>query len=261
MSTRLRFLVLVTGAPLEPVRSRPGAGATETEDFAAWFENGLSAAPDCAARPVEIVRYDVEPHGADDPLLDWSAYDGVLMTGSPAYIEDDAPWMRWGQRLLRALVDVDMPYLGVCFGHQMLGKAMGADVGQNPRGREMGTIDVERTGGEPVDDALLGALPQRFAAHVTHRDVVRAPSRELVVLASAPHDPCHAIRAGRRAWGVQFHPEFDDDVMRGYLRARGDAFGAERLAAVRPTPHAAAVLARFAALCGAAARDEVSRVA
>ncbi len=271
MSTRLRFLVLVTGAPLPAVRSRNAQpdGAEPCEDFAAMFEAGLRAPLDGNGAPADIHRYDVLQHGADDPLLDVAGYDGVLMTGSAAYVEDSAPWMQWAQRLLRALVDVDMPYLGVCFGHQMLGQAMGADVGANPRGREMGTIDVVRT---DDDDALLGALPQRFAAHVTHRDVVRVPNQDIVVLAAAPHDPCHAIRVGRRAWGVQFHPEFDDDVMGGYLRARREALDAERgvgatderLARLRPTPHAAAVLARFAVLCAgtaAAAHDEVCRVA
>ena len=137
-----------------------------------------------------------------------------------AFVGDGDPWMRWGEALLEHLLARDIPLLAVCFGHQLLGQALESDVGPNPRGREMGTIDVEHDASD--DDPLLGGLPRRFEAQCTHRDVIRSAGRRLTVLGRAPHDPCHIVRAGPRAWGLQFHPEFDDVVMRLYLEARLD---------------------------------------
>ena len=51
-------------------------------------------------------------------------------------------------------------------------------------------------------------------------DAVLAPPAGAEVLATTSLDTCAAFRIGDRLRAVQFHPEFDADVMRGYLRAR-----------------------------------------
>ena len=253
--TPTRIVVLRTGAPVPAV-------ATALGSFRDHFARGLGVDATDGAPPIALDELDVTAFDADAPLPSTASWDGAIMTGSPAYVGDDAPWMRWGARLLRHLLDADIPFLGVCFGHQLLGVACGADVGPNPRGREMGTVAVT-LGGDAVDDELFAGLPMSFRAQVTHRDVVRAPGPRLRVLAAAPHDPHHAVRAGRRQWGVQFHPEFDDVTMRLYLDARGEAFdgdrgfgaAAARRAGVVETPTAAALLQRFARI----AHDEHKR--
>jgi GMP synthase (glutamine-hydrolysing) len=245
-------LVLRTGQAVNRVHAVAGP-------FYRLFERGLNAADAGGAR-VDVDELDVTCRAPGDPLPALERYHGAIMTGSPAFVGDDEPWMRWGHALLHHLLERDVPLLAVCFGHQLLGQCLGSDVGPNPRGREMGTIDVEV---EPEqDDPLLGHLPRRFAVQVTHRDVIRGPSARLRVHGRAPHDAHHVVRAGRRAWGLQFHPEFDDVVMRLYLEARRDALDEEygpgscdaRIARVRPTPEAASILTRFAQLC----RDEES---
>jgi GMP synthase (glutamine-hydrolysing) len=256
-ATRTRIVVLRTGSPIESVAAASGT-------FAQIFERGLRGGPEHGGGDLELDELDITNRGDNDPLPDTSGWHGVVMTGSGAYVGDDAAWMRWGARLLRHLVEVDVPYLGVCFGHQLLGRAMGADVGENPRGREMGTIDVEVTS-DVVDDPLFSRLPRSFRAQVTHRDVVRAPGDRLRVLARAPHDPHHAVQAGRRQWGVQFHPEFDDATIRLYLRARaelldtahGEGSARRRLDGARPSPEAARLLPLFADV---ARKEAASRV-
>jgi len=63
------------------------------------------------------------------------------------------------------------------------------------------------------------------------------------------------LRFGERVWGVQFHPEFDAEIVRCYLRERRAPILAEGLdpdalaAAARDTPDAAAVLGRFLESC------------
>ena len=60
------------------------------------FERGLNRGD----VPVIVEEHDVTVHDADDPLPALHEYDGVIMTGSPAFVGDDAPWMRWGARVL-----------------------------------------------------------------------------------------------------------------------------------------------------------------
>ena len=47
------------------------------------------------------------------------------------------------------------------------------------------------------------------------------------LLATSARDPHHAFALGTRAWGVQFHPEFDADIVRGYIDARRSDIAAE----------------------------------
>jgi GMP synthase (glutamine-hydrolysing) len=254
MSPRpLRILVLKTGEALPSLVERRGG-------FFELFRAGLNPS---GGPPVDIVPLDITARGESDPLPDLDAVDGVLMTGSPAMVAQDTGWMRYGAQVIRAAVDKEHPFLGVCFGHQLLGVALGADVGPNPMGREIGSVDVSLLQG--ADDALLASLPRAFVAQVSHVDVIRSPGPRLEVLGRAPHDGCHVVRAGRWAWGVQFHPEFDEEVVLEYLRSRhhlldanhGDGAAQKQERRVSRATHAAALLARFAGVCATkAAREE-----
>jgi GMP synthase (glutamine-hydrolysing) len=77
---------------------------------------------------------------------------------------------------------------------------------------------------------------------------------EAVRLGTSDDDPNAAFSVGPTAWGVQFHPEFDVDVMRGYIEGRreqlcGEGIDAdERLDQVAECPDGAALLRRFSRL-------------
>ncbi len=64
-------------------------------------------------------------------------------------------------------------------------------------------------------------------------------------------DPNHAFAVGERAWGLQFHPEFDADIMRTYLEERAADLAEEGLDAdvlvkeVRDCAWGAKLLRRF----------------
>jgi GMP synthase (glutamine-hydrolysing) len=53
--------------------------------------------------------------------------------------------------------------------------------------------------------------------------------RDARILASSALEPNAAFAVGDHAWGVQFHPEFDADIVRGYVRARADRMREEGL--------------------------------
>src|SRR5690606_4898019 len=128
--------------------------------------------------------------------------------------------------------------------------AFGGTVGDNPKGREIGSVDIDCLPAA-ADDALFGELPASFRAQVSHLQTVLQPPSEAVILASSEKDDCQAFRLGTHVWGVQFHPEFSSTITRGYVRARKGRIGAEGmdaaaiLAGVGAAPLARRVLRRF----------------
>jgi GMP synthase (glutamine-hydrolysing) len=252
-----RIVVLRTGQAVSRVHAHCGP-------FYRLFQRCLNDGESRVEKKVAVDELDITCRREDDELPHLGRYHAAIITGSPSYVGDDEPWMRWGQRVIRKMVDDDVPLLAVCFGHQLLGVTYGADVGKNPRGREMGTVDVSLTNhAVVVDDPLWSAMPRSFQAQCTHRDVIRAPGAHLVVLGKAPHDVNHVVKAGRRQWGIQFHPEFDDVTMRLYLETRREVLDKElgaqacdtRIANVTVTSQAASLLRRFAAI----AHEEAQR--
>src|ERR1019366_355162 len=151
--------------------------------------------------------------------------DAFVMTGSSSSVTERAPWMLRAEELVREIAGAGTPLLGICFGHQMIAQALGGEVKKNPRGREIGTVRVQRL----LDDPLFAGLPRSFDMNATHVDAVVELPPHAEVLATTSLDPVAAFRVGDRVKAVQFHPEFDADVMRGYLRARTDKVREEGL--------------------------------
>ncbi len=149
--------------------------------------------------------------------------DAIVITGSAANVPTREAWILRTEAWLREVVAVGTPVFGICFGHQLLAQALGGEVQKNPRGREIGTIAVERTDDDPIFDGL----PASFTANVTHIDtVVRLPPGA-VGLARSPLEDYHAIRFTPTCYGVQFHPEIDAEVMRGYVETRREILASE----------------------------------
>lgn len=202
------LVVLVTGDPVARAREARGDYLALIRDATDNTWPGPWLAVDCRT---------------DAPLPAPDACAGLIVTGSASSVTERAPWMaRAGQYLVQAHA-CGTPLLGICFGHQLIAQALGGRVEQNPRGREMGTVEIELAG----EDPLLGGAP--FLANMSHQDAVLEPPPGATVLARSALDDCSALHFGGRAWGVQFHPEFDQAVMRWTIEARHAVLVAEGL--------------------------------
>lgn len=226
--------ILKTGSAVPSVLEQHG-------DFEAWFARGMGV-------PVSELRV-CEVHKGE-ALPDAREARAVLITGSVAMVTDRAEWSERTAAWLRDAADAGAVMLGVCYGHQLLAHAFGGVVANNPRGRNIGTVDV-RLQPDAAHDALLGAMPEQMHVPVSHLQSVIELPKQARRLASTARDPNHAFAIGDRVWGVQFHPEFTADIVKGYIRARRDALANEGLDAqalhdsARDTEHGPSLLRRF----------------
>jgi GMP synthase (glutamine-hydrolysing) len=190
--------------------------------------------------------HQLDGRGADE-LPEPAQVAGLIITGSASSVTSREPWMLRLEAYLRRATLENTAILGLCFGHQLLGQALGGRVAKNPQGREIGTVEVERL----ADDAMLGSA-RRFIANSTHVDSVVELPRGAQVLARTALEPYAALRFAENVHGVQFHPEVDAEVMLHYVNARRQLLVEEGVDAdalignVRDTPESAAILQRFA---------------
>jgi GMP synthase (glutamine-hydrolysing) len=236
------ILILKTGEALAPLKQRRG-------DFEDWIATGLG---------LPIASLSVVSAHLGESLPSKSAISGVVVTGSPAMVTERADWSEEAARWLAELVEDDsMPVLGLCYGHQLIAHGLGGEVGSNPRGREMGTVEVTLSlRSENGNTASLGPLfePGGFPSHMSHVESVLRPPEKARILGRTELDPHSVLQFGPRQWGVQFHPEFDRDIMQGYVEARREILTREGLspdamiAGAEETEAITRVLARFAEL-------------
>ena len=199
------------------------------------------------ATGIDICVLDAEHGAVLPPPADCA---GVVVTGSHSMVTDELPWSMRLEKWILLLLGANVPFLGICYGHQLLARAAGGEVDFHPLGLEIGTVYVDLLPG-CENDPIFRMLPQRFAVHATHsQTVVRLP-RNGIRLAANAHEPNHAFRIGDSAWGIQFHPEYSPDIMRAYIAEYSDEiFRAgldvrKLLDTVTETPFAARVLDNF----------------
>lgn len=241
------LLIIKTGSSLQAAHQAYG-------DFDQWFMRHLA--------PLNALHDVVQVHHNEPlPDLEWarSHYDAVIVTGSAAMVSHRHDWSEITAQWLAGAHALGMPMLGVCYGHQLLAHALGGVVGPNPSGRRMGSYAVDII---DASDPLLGDLAPQQWFQATHVERVLQPPAGARVIATVDTDPYHALHFGGLCWGLQFHPEFDEFIMRCYIDARQDVLRGEGLFpetlrdSLRATPAGPAVLCRFVELACAHARQD-----
>ena len=149
----------------------------------------------------ELVEFDVTE--GDRPT--GFEFDAVVITGSRASVYWDEAWIDPLVDYVADAHDRGVPILGVCYGHQVLAAALDGRV-ESMGEYELGYREVTRVG----DDELLAGVPETFTAFMSHSDAVTELPPGADLLAENDYG-IHAFRRGR-AWGVQFHPEYDRET-------------------------------------------------
>lgn len=218
--------------------------STHRGDFEDWVLAGM------AMRRENVIIVDPR-QGEVLPALD--GISGAVLTGSHATVTEHAKWSEQTADWLRRAVFKGLPILGICYGHQLLAYALGGEVGNNPRGSEFGTVpaQLKRTA---RTDWLLGGFDETIKVQTSHSQSVLKLPPDARVLASSNMDPHLAFVIRGNVWGVQFHPEFDVEVVKAYIRAHREELHEEGpdpdalLEACSPSPAGPEILRRFTQL-------------
>jgi GMP synthase (glutamine-hydrolysing) len=195
-----KLCILKLGSTYETLKIQSG-------DFEDWIVSVLDIPRD----EIEIV----DP-GSGVPI-DIEKYGGFISTGSHSMLSEEGEYAEYLSGIVSRILDFNIPYFGICYGHQLLAKAAGCQIGFNPNGLEAGIVDIITTP-EAKKDNLFGLLPGVFQAFAIHSHTILNPSSKIMRLAYNEFENHHAIRVGENAWGVQFHPEFTPFIMGEYLR-------------------------------------------
>jgi GMP synthase (glutamine-hydrolysing) len=123
---------------------------------------------------------------------------GVILSGGPASVYAEGAY-----GIDKAIFDLGVPVLGICYGHQILANGLGGNVVRNDVA-EYGAAQLSVTG----PSVLLGQLPESQQVWMSHRDAVSDAPPGFRVVAETPDSPVAAMEdPDRGLYGVQFHPE------------------------------------------------------
>jgi GMP synthase (glutamine-hydrolysing) len=123
---------------------------------------------------------------------------GLILSGGPASVYSDGSY-----EIAPDIFDLDIPILGICYGHQLLAQMQGGHVAKT------GSAEYGKTELTVLDGSgLLAELPDIQDVWMSHGDAVVEAPPGFRVVASTPGSPVAAMEhRERRSYGVQFHPE------------------------------------------------------
>jgi GMP synthase (glutamine-hydrolysing) len=142
----------------------------------------------------------------EDPVEAFRSYKGIIISGSPSLSSHGED-----QDYSKGIYELDIPILGLCFGHQEIAKHYGGDVVHG--GREWGPADLQLPGNHPLF-AGLGPKEQVWMSHYDSVVSVGPEFQELghTLTAGGEHRYAAIGSDTLRRYGFQFHPEVDDTV-------------------------------------------------
>ncbi|MBA2848413.1 glutamine-hydrolyzing GMP synthase [Thermosulfuriphilus ammonigenes] len=125
---------------------------------------------------------------------------GIVLSGGPASVYDqEAP------RVERALFDLGVPVLGICYGMQLMTYLLGGQVERSLK-REYGPANLKVLDNSDLFHGL--SLERPYRVWMSHGDRIEKMPPGFVCLAESENSPVAAMKDKTgRLFGVQFHPE------------------------------------------------------
>ena len=195
----MKLAILETGRP-------PGDLAERFGDYPKMFADMLGPG-------FELEVFDVQS-GELPSEREHAAY---LITGSPAGVYDDLPWIAPLLHFIRTVADKKL--VGICFGHQAMAEALGGKVEKSDKGWGIGLQHYAIDRRQPwMDGESVISVP------ASHQDQVVIQPPNTQVVASSDFTPFAGFAwTDRPAISFQFHPEFEPDYAKALIAQRHDS--------------------------------------
>jgi len=146
----------------------------------------------------------------------------------------------------KKLLKKDIPILGVCFGHHILGNALGINIINDDSQKEVGTFRVSLIN-QGKKSKLFKGMPDRFLVQEGHKDSLEELPEKGVILAKGDRCKIQAFKF-KNAYGVQFHPELDKKDVKFRLKHFPDYNEVDIKIEIKDSPLAGRVLNNFVEL-------------
>lgn len=166
----------------------------------------------------EFVFYDVCNGHFPDSTEECDIY---ICSGSKSSVYDQDDWILQLKQFVKDIYQSEKYYIGVCFGHQMLGEALGGKVQKSDSGWCVGVhtfqIIKPESWMQPKQDSLNLLM-------MCQDQVVKLPP-ESTLLAESENCPVAMFRVGKRMLGIQAHPEFPKSYDQALMELRTERIG------------------------------------
>lgn len=151
---------------------------------------------------------------------DITAYDGVMITGSPSSVNENAPWMVRLERMVHDIMAHNIPLFGACFGHQIIAKALGCKIKPSPQGWSHGLIDITRT-----DRVDWSGPSDQIALYGSHIEQVATLPNGARRLFESTGCPIAGFVIDTSVFTIQHHPEMTEDFISDLITELADYVG------------------------------------
>ena len=189
-----------------------GPGLREINDSYGRSFDWVSSMIEGKVGSVEVIKV----YDGDLPSFEPDAI--WIVTGSRYSVYDDIGWILSFRDAIKKGLSLNIPMLGICFGHQIICDALGANVVKNSMGWEIGSSDVSLTE-KGRESNLFNEFESVFSVYQSHQDIVKDVPDNVDVLAQNKYG-VQSVSFNEIVFGVQFHPEFSFDVMEAYYSIR-----------------------------------------
>lgn len=201
----------------------------EHGNYPQMFEKALRAVlPDCELPVYRVLDGELPATTTE--------CDAWLITGSKFGVNDGLHWIEALSDFVRTLWAEQRPLVGICFGHQLMARALGGTVVKSDKGWGVGLSFNQVIERKP----WMQPWQEELDLLVSHQDQVVVLPEEAQVLASSDFCPYYLIQYGECFLSVQGHPEFCVDYCRALMEMRRDILPAARLRAGRASLNAEA---------------------
>jgi len=149
--------------------------------------------------------------------------DGYLITGSKLSVYDAEDWIRKLENYVQLLNEKKKALLGVCFGHQLIAKALGGKSERASIGWTLGVQDYDFRDTFPwVEDQS-----QSVGLIHSHQDQVTQLPKQAELIASNTRVPIAMFKIGDHVMSMQGHPEFTPEYAHAVATMRKEILGEE----------------------------------
>lgn len=152
--------------------------------------------------------------------LDPTLYDGVILTGSVASVNDDADWIQTLLQHIKLILGKKTPLIGICFGHQAIAKTLGGEVGRGDIW-QFGACSTLIT----KTRNWMGPEVKSLSLYCGNNEQVLKLPNTMDLLGESADCPIAMTAIGNHVMTTQYHPEMSDIFIAALIEEYADVLG------------------------------------